>query len=329
MKKYAAFLGLALLLLSGCIATSPVGTDREIVESASDQGKVNAYESVDNLKFTETAVLIPTIGYFSNSPEGRPPEFTKGTFRAPVSTQATPAVLIVHGTAGYGDGRGRALAMALLEEDIASLEIDLFGSRGLAPSAKNRISPTWNYLPDIWGALHWLSENPNVESSKIGMTGFSLGGALTLHMTLHAMRTETTANINWDDLMPKSFVAWYPVCSGFLVAKDEMDGYRKASGTELVAENLLIIAPTNDQYEKKSDSCVDLARNVYGKGPDIVWLVENATHGFDGVHNKSGTYYSQTAAQFGRSGRVSLRQDTQTGNRYRQRVSEYFSETLN
>lgn len=280
-------------------------------------------------QYNETSVLIPTVGYFTSSPEGKPPNATKAVFRAPVSNQPTPAVLIIHGTGGFGDGRGRALSMALLEENIASLEIDLFGSRGLTPSGKNRLSPTWNYLPDIWGALKWLSENPNVESGKIGMTGFSLGGVLTLHMTLHAMRTETSDEVNWDELMPKSFVAWYPVCSGFILAKEEMAQYRKTAGTELITENLLIIAPTNDQYEKKSDSCVDFAREVYDQGPEMVWLVQGATHGFDGVHNKSGTFYSRAAEKFGRSGRVSLVQDSRTGNLYRQRVSKYFSETLN
>jgi dienelactone hydrolase len=87
-------------------------------------------------------------------------------------------VLIVHGSAGI-DSRGDFYEAALNEAGIATLQIDMWQARGYnAPGQR----PAAIYLtyPDAFSALRFLSQQPNIDASRIGVLGFSWGGLVSM-----------------------------------------------------------------------------------------------------------------------------------------------------
>ena len=98
-----------------------------------------------------------------------------------------PAVVILHGSAGV-DFRGDFYARALNDAGIATLEIDMWEARGINGAADRPPVPLFTY-PDAFGALKFLSAHPNIDPNRIGVMGFSWGGAVTL-----ASATELYAN---------------------------------------------------------------------------------------------------------------------------------------
>ena len=85
-------------------------------------------------------------------------------FNVPKTASAAnkvPAVPYVHGTEGV-DGRGAFSAWALNEAGIATLEIDMWGARGLAPGAANRRNPEPTQ-PFAYGAFRFLAAQAMID----------------------------------------------------------------------------------------------------------------------------------------------------------------------
>jgi dienelactone hydrolase len=89
------------------------------------------------------------------------------------------AVLICHGSDGV-DGRGEFYAPALHEAGIATLEIDMWAARGTARGPAARPGSPIETLPDAFGAFRFLADQPEIDSRRIGIMGFSWGGVVTL-----------------------------------------------------------------------------------------------------------------------------------------------------
>jgi hypothetical protein len=121
-----------------------------------------------------------TIVTFPSAPiGGAAPNTMRGRFNVPKAASGrVPAVVYVHGTAGV-DGRGAFNAFALNETGIATLEIDMWEAAGLAPSQNDRVR-----LVDreqyAYGALKFLAAQPQIDASRIGIEGESMGGGVTL-----------------------------------------------------------------------------------------------------------------------------------------------------
>lgn len=97
---------------------------------------------------------------------------------APARTSLA-AVLICHGSDGV-DGRGEYYAPALNDVGIATLEIDMWAARGTARGAAARPGSPVDTLPDAFGALRFLGEQPEIDPARVGIMGFSWGGVVTL-----------------------------------------------------------------------------------------------------------------------------------------------------
>ena len=100
---------------------------------------------------------------------------------------------MLHGGGGI-DGRGAFHIEALNEAGIATLEVDM---SGMLP----RRRAVWS-LPYAYGALHYLSDRPEVDAERIGVMSFSFGA----HMTIGA----ATAKAKEELGKGKGFVAHVP-----------------------------------------------------------------------------------------------------------------------
>ena len=92
-----------------------------------------------------------------------------------------PLLIILHGSGGTWGGRGARHAEFLNQNGIGALVIDTFASRGLSKKDKyiQRLMGV-NFpdqIADAFGALNALQSHPLVDGNKIGIMGYSMGGA--------------------------------------------------------------------------------------------------------------------------------------------------------
>ena len=99
-------------------------------------------------------------------------------------TNKVPLMIILHGSGGTWGGRGTRHAELLSQNGIGALVIDTFSGRGLSKKDKyiHRLMEA-NFpdqLSDAFGALNALQSHPFVDGNKIGIMGYSMGGASTI-----------------------------------------------------------------------------------------------------------------------------------------------------
>ena len=181
-----------------------------------------------------------------------------------------PAVVIVHGSFGV-DGRGAAMAGTLNAAGIATLEIDLWSPRRLA-GALARPSHTAETLPDAFGALRYLAGRPEIDGGRVGITGFSWGGGVSM---LTATRRYVREIVGDGAERFAAHAPFYPVCWAY----NHRPGY-EFSG--LTGAPVLLQAGAEDTYDRPS-GCPDLVAALSEEDRRHVRVIvyDGATHAFD------------------------------------------------
>lgn len=181
-----------------------------------------------------------------------------------------PAVIIVHGSAGV-DSRGAFYAEALNMAGIATLEIDMWAARGWLGGILGRPRGVPETLPDAFGALKFLSEQPGIDADRIGIMGFSWGGVVSM------LSATTPYNLLYTGgtLKFAAHVAHYPVCWGY----NRVPGY---AFNDFTGSPVLIQAGELDSYDAP-DSCEQLLDSLPESAQSFMSLrvYSNATHAWD------------------------------------------------
>ena len=137
---------------------------------------------------------------------------TPATFVSP-GAGASPAVLLLHGTASSRDEVGglfAQLADALAARGIATLRIDFAGcgdSRRPQPELT-----VGSELADARAAFGWLAGREEVDASRIAVLGFSQGG--TIAGLLAGAEPAVAALVTWSS----GIVPWNDLASPFAAA---------------------------------------------------------------------------------------------------------------
>jgi dienelactone hydrolase len=147
--------------------------------------QVNAYEAVE---FT-----VPRAAAGAARVVGR--------LRLPAASPApVPAVLIVNTTPGF-DGRSESYAQVLNAAGLATLEVDFFQGRGAQASPRE-------HLPQVYESLRWLAARPGIAADRVGVMGFSVGGAIALLAASEPLvRAHAAGQARFA-----AHLALYPVC---------------------------------------------------------------------------------------------------------------------
>ena len=122
-------------------------------------------------------------------------------FHKPLNTVKSPAILICPGFGGTKCGKHRlfvTLAQELARKGIASLRFDYRGAGDSEGEFEN--INVESKVSDVLLCLDFLASEPSIDSSRLGLLGRSLGGAISV---LAANRYK---NI-------KSLALWAPVFS--------------------------------------------------------------------------------------------------------------------
>lgn len=190
---------------------------------------------------------------------------------AAAAPKPMPAVLIVHGSAGV-DSRGPMHALDLNRAGFVTLEIDLWGARGLLGGSAGRPQHVWETLPDAYGALNFLSNLPEVDAQRIGMTGFSWGGALTLLSATHRY-AEQYAHVGQRFA---AHMAFYPVCWLYSHIPD----YELS---HLTGAPVLLVTGGQDRYDNDPEAGPKLVASLApaDRAHVSALVYESAQHGFN------------------------------------------------
>lgn len=215
---------------------------------------------------------VPIISYVQfQSLDSINPRAVAAQFRVPSNvTGKVPAVVVVHGSAGV-DSRGKFYIEALNKAGIATLEIDMWAARGWFGGITGRPRGVPETLPDAYGALKFLSTQPRVDATRIGIMGFSWGGVVTM---LSATQPYTSL-YNGGTLKFAAHVAHYPVCWVY----NRVPGYAFNTFT---GAPVLIQAGELDAYDDP-DTCPNLVQSLPKGAQEFinVEVYKNATHAWD------------------------------------------------
>lgn len=194
---------------------------------------------------------------------------TAGALQEPDSPAPRAAVVIVHGSGGV-DSRGQCAAIALSAAGFVTFEIDLWAARGVT-APQERPKTVTETLPDAFAALDFLSHRRNVDPLRIGITGFSWGGVVSmLSATVPACSAFAKGAHRFAAHAPL-----YPAC--WL--------YNKVQGFEfeqLTGAPVFIQAGADDLYDDP-DTCANLVESLPEPARPFVTQITypGATHAWD------------------------------------------------
>ena len=239
-----------------------------------------------------------------------------GRFGLPAHSTATvPAVLILHGD-GI-DGRGAFYAKALQEAGIATLEITMFPLGG-RPKAGWKAT-----MPHAAAALKWLAAQPKVNRQRLGVMGFSWGGAMSVLISSELVQER----LGKDVPKPAAFAPFYPVCATVIrsVLNPEHAFYN--AQTQMRATPMLIQVGTRDDYDDGERPCDALIAMwpAAVREYETVRYLPGATHGFDAP---KGRQYEDPFAHAGRGGAVNIIPNPEAAADARQALVSFFVKYL-
>jgi uncharacterized protein len=230
-----------------------------------------------------------------------------------------PAVLIVHGSAGP-DSRGPLMAEALTKTGIATLEIDMWAPRGLTGGPTGRPRRVTETLPDAFGALKFLASHPAIDLERIGITGFSWGGVVSMLTASKPLVDQYGP----PGLRFKAHAPFYPAC---WVYNNEQLPEPKPIFKELTGAPVFIQGGELDTYDAP-DSCQKLVDSLPEASRALVRLkmYPGVTHGFDSTAPERVSMDS--AANLGRGGEVRMTPNPAVAATAREATAKFFSEVF-
>lgn len=129
-----------------------------------------------------------------------------------------PAVVLLHGSGGYGSGSVDSWAETFNALGIATLALDSFGGRGITRTTLDQSQlGVLAMVYDAYRSAELLGADPRIDPSRIAVMGFSRGGSAVLRAAmLRFQRLYGPVNARIAAYLP-----FYPVCN--LVLVDELD----------------------------------------------------------------------------------------------------------
>lgn len=268
---------------------------------------------------TTSDVQFPTLGQ-PLYPGATVPAQIPAILRIPDGVGPFPAVVIVHGSGGV-DGRGAAMAEVLLEAGIASIEPDMWKPRGLRGGANSRPRIISDTLPDAWGAWAFLASDARIDAKKIGILGFSWGGAVSWITAFGLKPVGFPTEL--QNARFAAHVPFYASCTGYL--PNAKGGKALAAlGVKPTGAPMLFVMGTKDDYESSPESCGELARS-YPEANMKLRMVEGATHGFDGP--SYGSFFDGLAKD-GKGGYINVVADPASATAVRGEVATFLKQVF-
>lgn len=186
------------------------------------------------------------------------PAMLSGTVHRPKGDGPFPAMVLMHGCSGLRDADFR-WASWLNAEGYVALVVDSFSLRGISNiCGKYWVLRSSERVWDAFGALAYLRSLPFVDGDRIGVIGWSNGGAAALRASATFLQPRAGGF--------RAAVAFYPSCRAY-----------PPTGTI----PLLLLLGELDDWTPAAP-CVDASKRAHREGETVSWMVyPGAYHSFD------------------------------------------------
>ncbi|MFM8534352.1 MAG: dienelactone hydrolase family protein [Acidimicrobiia bacterium] len=196
-------------------------------------------------------------------------ESISGDLQFPDKPGTVPAMVVLHGSGGPKQTTATEWAPWIRSLGVATFTVDSFTSRSIANTAgdQSQISYPASAL-DALVALKVIAKHPRIDRNRIGVIGFSRGGAAAQMSAVDNFRK----GVMDDDLKFAVHLAFYGSCSRV----------GKTTGAPIVH----FFGADDDQFtEAGCKEATDFIKNLGGE-VDLV-IYKGARHGFDSNQGSS------------------------------------------
>lgn len=203
-----------------------------------------------------------------------------GDLQFPDKPGTVPAMVVLHGSGGPNRTTAVEWARWLRAMGVATFNVDSFTSREIANTVgdQSQISYPASAL-DALVALKVLAKHPRIDRNRIGVIGFSRGGAATQMAAIDSFRK----GVIDDDLKFAVHLAFYGSCSRV----------GKTTGAPIVH----FFGADDDQFNEAG--CKEATEFIKRLGGDIELVIyRGARHGFDS--NQGPAYLERSMVTVGK-----------------------------
>jgi len=258
---------------------------------------------------------LPSIFYVSIPVQTADDQWQlSGQYRIPKnqSNLPVPAVLILHSTSGV-DSTGSFYAKALNKMGVATLEVDLWGARGMQGGSEDRPALPQETLPDTFAALEYLATRDEIDENRIGVIGFSWGGVLSM-----LTATEGYMSMTGKGYRFAGHVAHYPVCWVYNL----LPGFDFDS---LTGAPVMIQTGELDDYDL-ADTCEQMVNQIPEVDQQFVEInsFKNAYHAWDRLEPE--WIVEDPFSHLGQGGEVTLSPNRAVARKSKRKVVAFFNE---
>ena len=195
---------------------------------------------------------------FPNASEREPKLL--GYLARPDGTGAFPAVVVLHGCAGFSAAGSLQLTDQLKDRGYVALAVDSLGPRGLTTACGG---PFIDQPGDAYAALRYLSQQSFVAPERIAVLGNSMGGYAALYAVDRGLMAQYFRHFKERF---RAAIAYYPNCG--------------IPATVMTAPTLILIGEADDW--NPAERCRAMVAYVRPDGEPIELIVyPGAHHGFN------------------------------------------------
>ena len=174
-----------------------------------------------------------------------------------------PLIIGVAGSLGWGEHHYKYLKM-YQEMGIATFELNSFKSRGIKSTVGSQTEVTIAaIILDAYKALEILSNHPRIDKKRISITGWSLGGGVTLFSAWLPLKNAINKNLSFA-----SHLAFYPPC------------FIDPENIEFSQSPMHILIGELDNWTP-SQPCYELVEKLKNKANIDITIYEDSYHSFD------------------------------------------------
>ena len=174
-----------------------------------------------------------------------------------------PLIIGVAGSLGWGEHHYKYLKM-YQEMGIATFELNSFKSRGIKSTVGSQTEVTIAaIILDAYKALEILSNHPRIDKKRISITGWSLGGGVTLFSAWLPLKNAINKNLSFA-----SHLAFYPPC------------FIDPENIEFSQSPIHILIGELDNWTP-SQPCYELVEKLKNKANIDITIYEDSHHSFD------------------------------------------------
>lgn len=188
-----------------------------------------------------------------------------------------PLVLAVAGSLGWRDHHYEYLAM-YQNAGFATFELNSFKSRGVTTTVGTQNEVTIaGVILDAYRAFEALAQHPNIDKDRVAITGWSLGGGVSLFSAWIPVKNAITKELSFAAHLPI-----YPPC------------FIRADDLEFTQAPIHILIGEIDEWTP-APPCENLVSSLRESANISLTVYPNAHHSFD---SESPISYSENAYSF-------------------------------